>query len=91
MDQVNNSLEGNSSHKPYRSTYYEIRVDGQLDSSWSEWFDGLEITPLENGETLIAGRILDQAVLQGILAKIFNLRLPLVSVMRIPRGSSPPE
>lgn len=77
MDQADNS------HRPSQPISYEIRVEGQLDSSWSEWFDGLQVVPQENGETLIAGPVPDQALLQGILTKVFNLRLPLVSLKRI--------
>ncbi len=66
--------------------FYEIRVRGQLDSHWSAWFEGLTLTPLGNGETLIAGPIQDQAALHGILAKIRDLGLPLVSVMWVQRG-----
>jgi hypothetical protein len=88
LDQADNSQEGNRFDRPSRSAYYEIRVEGQIDSSWSEWFDGLDVTLQKNGETLIAGPIPDQAVLQGILTKVFNLRLPLVSVRRIRPGSS---
>ncbi len=61
--------------------YYEIRVRGQLDCHWSTWFEGLTLTPLENGETLIAGPIQDQAALHGILAKIRDLGLHLLSVI----------
>jgi hypothetical protein len=88
LDQADNSQEGNHSDKPSQPTYYEIHVEGQLDSSWSEWFDGLQVIPQENGETLITGSIPDQAALQGILTKVFNLRLPLVSLRRIQPGSS---
>jgi hypothetical protein len=63
--------------------YYEIRVRGELDSHWSAWFEGLTLTPLGNGETLVAGPIQDQAALHGILAKIRDLGLPLVSVMSV--------
>jgi hypothetical protein len=59
---------------------YEIRVKGHLGASWSEWFDGLEITNLENGEALLLGEILDQAALHGVLAKVRDLGLPLVAV-----------
>jgi hypothetical protein len=83
LDQADKSQEGNRSHRPSQSTSYEIRVEGELDSSWSVWFDGLDVTPQENGETLIAGPVPDQAALQGILTKVFNLRLPLISVRRI--------
>jgi hypothetical protein len=61
--------------------YYEIRVRGQLDSHWSTWFEGLRLTPLENGETLIAGPVQDQAALHGILARIRDLDLHLVAVV----------
>ncbi len=61
--------------------YYEIRVRGQLDSHWSAWFEGLTLTLLENGETLIAGAIQDQAALHGILAKIRDLDLHLLSLV----------
>ena len=87
MNQADNPQEGNHSDKPSQPTYYEIRVEGQLDSSWSEWFDGLQVIPQENGETLITGSIPDQAALQGILTKVFNLRLSLVSLRRTQPGS----
>jgi hypothetical protein len=59
---------------------YEIRVKGHLESRWSEWFDGLEITNLENGEALLSGEIVDQVALHGVLAKVRDLGLPLVAV-----------
>ena len=61
--------------------YYEIRVRGLLDSHWSGWFEGLTLTPLANGQTLIAGPIQDQAAVHGILAKIRDLGLQLRSVV----------
>jgi hypothetical protein len=61
--------------------YYEFRVRGQLDSHWSTWFEVLTLIPLENGETPIAGPIQGQAALHGILSKIRNLGLPLLSVI----------
>jgi hypothetical protein len=61
--------------------YYEILVRGQLDSHWNTWFEGLTVTPLENGETLIAGPVQDQAALHGILAKIRDLDLHLRAVL----------
>jgi hypothetical protein len=63
---------------------YEIRVRGVLDSRWSDWFDGLELTSDQaGGETRIAGPVADQAALHGLLAKIRDLGLPLLSVRRI--------
>ncbi len=59
---------------------YRIRIKGHLDSHWSEWFDGLTITNEPNGESVLAGPIADQAALHGILAKVRDLGLTLVSV-----------
>ena len=59
---------------------YEIRVKGHLDGRWSEWFDGLQITNLENGEAMLSGDIVDQAALHGVLNKVRDLGLPLVAV-----------
>jgi hypothetical protein len=67
--------------------YYEILVRGQLDSHWTSWFEGLTLTPLQNGETIIAGPVQDQAALHGILAKIRDLDLPLLSVICIQVGA----
>jgi hypothetical protein len=61
----------------------EIRVKGHLDSSWSDWFDGMTITNVENGDALLSGPILDQAALQGALKKIRDLGLPLISVNQV--------
>jgi hypothetical protein len=63
--------------------HYQIRVNGVLDSSWSAWFDDLQITSDDRGETAIAGPIADQAALHGLLAKIRDLGLELLEVHRI--------
>jgi hypothetical protein len=62
---------------------YEIRVEGLLDQRWSGWFDGLQITSQPGGVTVIAGPVADQAALHGLLARIRDLNLPLISVRRI--------
>ena len=62
---------------------YSICVKGYLGPEWSEWFDDLTITHDENGNTLLTGHIVDQAALYGILNKIRDLGLPLISVSRI--------
>ena len=62
---------------------YQIRVQGHLDSTWSEWFDGLTIANLANGEALLAGDLADQAALHGVLIKIRDLGLPLLAVRRV--------
>lgn len=58
----------------------EIRLQGQIDEQWSEWFEGLTITHTEQGETLLTGCVADQAALHGLLAKVRDLGLSLVSV-----------
>ena len=65
---------------------YEIRVKGHLGGRWSEWFDGLQITNLENGEALLSGEVMDQAELHGVLAKVRDLGLPLVAVTSLERA-----
>jgi len=62
--------------------HYEFRVRGVLDPGWSTWFDGLEVTSDEHGQTIIAGPVVDQAALHGLLAKVRDLGLPLLSVRR---------
>jgi hypothetical protein len=61
----------------------EIRVQGQLDERWSDWFEGLAITHIEESETVLAGPVADQAALYGLLAKLGALGLPLLSVQRV--------
>lgn len=60
--------------------YYEIRIMGQLDPHWSEWFSDLKLTHLEENETLLAGLLPDQAALHSLLERIRNLNLTLLSV-----------
>jgi hypothetical protein len=60
--------------------YYEIVIGGHLDRRWSDWFAGLELTHLEGGESLLAGSLPDQAALHGLLERIRDLNLKLISV-----------
>lgn len=62
---------------------YQIRLEGQLGREWAEWFGGLTITLADNGETLLTGPVIDQAALYGVLKKIRDLGLPLISVNRV--------
>jgi hypothetical protein len=71
-----------------QSDWYEFRVEGHLAPSWSEWLDGLTIANLDNGEALLTGPVVDQAALHGLLAKVRDLNLPLISVNRIEPGST---
>ena len=61
-------------------TIYKIRIKGHLDSQWTDWFEGLTITLEENGETLLTGPVIDQAALHGLLKKIRDLGLTLISI-----------
>jgi hypothetical protein len=92
MDTTNSSGRGDA---PVESpAYYELRVNGVLDSRWSAWFDGLRVTSDESGQTVIAGPVVDQAALHGLLTKVRDLGLPLISVRQIdpnqPRRASSP-
>jgi hypothetical protein len=68
---------------------YELRVQGVLDQSWSAWFDDLQLSSEPGGVTVLAGEIADQAALHGLLTKIRDLGLPLLSLRRI--GPQPPQ
>lgn len=63
---------------------YQIRVEGHLDATLAEWFEGLTISNQENGDVVLAGRLPDQAALQGVLNRISNLGLNLISVNQLP-------
>ena len=62
---------------------YEIRLKGHLDARWAAWFDGLALTQDNDGTTVIRGPVFDQAALHGLLQKVRDIALPLVSVTRI--------
>lgn len=63
---------------------YEIRVAGHLSSRWEAWFDGLTLTPADDGTTVITGPVVDQAALHGVLQKLRDLGIPLVSLTQLP-------
>lgn len=69
--------------------FYRIRVKGHLRAGWSDWFDGLTVTVLGDGDTLIAGPVADQAALHGLLARLRDLNLELLSVSRRRRARPP--
>ena len=72
-------------------TNYQIRIHGHLDHEWTNWFQGLTVTLEEDGHTLLTGPVIDQAALHGLLKKIRDLGMPLVSVNPVPLIGSPFE
>lgn len=67
-------------------TIYEIRVEGHLDPTWGDWFPGLAVTPDENGDTRLTGPVVDQAALHGLLRRVRDLGVPLLSINRVEPG-----
>ncbi|HXQ39499.1 MAG TPA: hypothetical protein VN843_36210 [Anaerolineales bacterium] len=81
-----------SNNQNEEARIYQIRIEGQLGQEWADWFDGLSITPGENGTTLLTGPVIDQSALHGLLKKVRDLGTPLVSVNRMETdGSSDPN
>ena len=78
--------ELNPKTDPSQPAVYQIRIKGQLDSQWTDWFEGLTITLEDNGDTLLTGPVVDQAALHGLLKKVRDLGLPLVSVSPVEPG-----
>ncbi len=69
---------------------YQIRLTGHLDAHWASWFDGLTVSREDDGTTVISGLVADQAALHGLLQRVRDLGLPLVSVSRVePQPTSP--
>ncbi len=65
---------------PFHPMVYQIRIKGHLSSQWSDWFDGLNVDLEEDGNTLLTGPVVDQAALHGLLRKVRDLGMPLLSV-----------
>ena len=81
MSETHASMEDH--HEP---ELYEIRLKGHLDDRWAEWFEGLTITLEDDGDTLLTGPVIDQAALHGLLKKVRDLGMPLVSVSPVEPG-----
>ena len=82
------SNELNSKTDPDESTIYQIRIKGHLGVQWTDWFGGLTITLEDNGDTLLTGSVIDQAALHGLLKKVRDLGMPLVSVSPLEHGQA---
>jgi len=67
---------------------YQIRIRGHLGREWTDWFEGLAITLEGNGETLLTGPVVDQAALYGVLKKVRDVGMPLISVNRVTPGQA---
>ncbi len=67
---------------------YQIRIKGHLGSQWTDWFEGLTITLEEDGNTLLTGPVVDQAALHGLLKKVRDLGMPLISVGPLERNQA---
>jgi hypothetical protein len=69
--------------RPAEPGWYEVRLHGRLDPRWSTWLDGVSITSDTDGTTVLTGRVADQAALHGLLARVRDIGLPLISVTRV--------
>ncbi len=74
------------SGNPDEPAIYQIRIKGHLGAQWADWFEGLNITLEDQGETCLSGPVVDQAALHGLLKKVRDLGLPLISVNRVEPG-----
>jgi hypothetical protein len=81
---MSNELEPKTD--PSQPMVYQIRIKGHLGSQWTDWFGGLTITLEDNGDTLLTGPVVDQAALHGLLKKVRDLGMPLVSVSPVEPG-----
>jgi hypothetical protein len=82
------SSKFNSEIDPGQPMIYQIRIKGHLGRHWTDWFEGLSITALDNGDTLLTGPVVDQAALHGLLKKVRDLAMPLISVNRVKPGQA---
>ena len=81
-------MSNNPKHKtdPSQPILYQIRIKGHLDDQWTDWFGGMTISLEQNGDTLMTGKVVDQAALFGLLKKVRDLGMPLISLNRIELG-----
>jgi hypothetical protein len=73
-----------TAHQPPDSQWYEIRLQGHLEPRWATWFDGMTLTTEPDGSTALRGPVVDQSALHGVLARLRDLGVPLISLTQIP-------
>jgi len=78
----------NSEIDPSQPMVYQIRIKGHLGRQWTDWFEGLTITLEDDGETLLTGQVVDQAALHGLLKKVRDVGMPLLSVSPMKPGQA---
>ena len=76
---------------PDEPLVYQLRIKGHPNRHWSDWFGGVTIIALDNGETLLTGAVIDQAALHGLLTKVRDIGLPLVSIECVKAGATQAE
>ena len=82
------SNEINSGSEKAQPLVYQIRIKGHLGCEWTDWFGDLTLTLEDNGDTLLTGPVVDQAALHGLLRKVRDLGVPLLSVNRVKPGEA---
>ena len=82
------SNEINSGSEKAQPLVYQIRIKGHLGRQWTNWFGGLTIALEDNGETLLTGPVVDQAALHGVLRKVRDVGMPLLSVNHVKPGEA---
>ena len=88
MTETEASTEDHEDH--YEAGLYEIRIKGHLGDRWAARFEGMTLTLEDNGDTVLAGTVADQAALHGVLRKVRDLGMPLISVTRATDGKTDP-
>ncbi len=82
------SGELNPKNDPSQPVVYQIRIKGHLGRQWTDWFEGMAITLEEDGDTLLTGPVIDQAALHGLMKKVRDLGMPLISVSPVEPGQA---
>jgi hypothetical protein len=81
----------NPNTDPDEPGVYQIKIKGHLGAQWTDWFEGVTITLEDNGDTLLTGPVIDQSALHGLLKKVRDLGMPLISVNRIEPDTAQPR